>query len=215
MITPTFAVMPTRMMVVPSRSRATRLLGRAAVRWLALLLPLALLWPALRHAVESRMAMHMLLEFPALLAGGWCLQRVLHASRHLRGPRRVFALLDWRGWTGATLASLVAIAWMIPSALDVALLSEPVAAVKYASWWIVGFVLAGSWRRMDPELLLFFVGNLAWMLAAAGMLYLDIPARLCVNYLVDDQRTAGIGLIAVALALGAFALRSTLSRTPA
>jgi hypothetical protein len=208
-------IQPTPAMPLTSKIQTTPAWLRVRAQWAVVLLPLLLLWQAPRHAIESRMAMHMLLEFPILLAGGWCLQRVLHASRRLRGPRRAFALLDWRGWTGATLASLVAITWMIPSALDVALLSEPVAAVKYASWWIAGFVLAGSWRRMDSELLLFFVGNLAWMLAAAGMLYLDAPARLCVSYLVDDQRVAGIGLIAVALALGAFALRSALSRTAA
>ena len=34
------------------------------------LLPLALLHDGLRHAIESRMALHMLVEFPLLLAGG-------------------------------------------------------------------------------------------------------------------------------------------------
>ena len=60
---------------------------------------------------------------------------------------------------------------------------------------------------MDAELLLFAVGNLAWMAATAGLFHLDAPARLCVNYLQDDQRHTGIGLIALAALAGALVLR--------
>jgi len=214
-MTPTFAAAPRPVEGTPAAMTAdTRAPLQAAVRWFTVLMPLALLWPALRHAVESRMAMHMLIEFPALLASGWCLQRELVVRHALRRVRHAFALLDWRGWTGVTLASLVAVAWMLPSALDASLLSAQAASAKYASWWAAGFVLAGSWRRADAEVLLFFAGNLAWMLAAAGMLYLDAPARLCVSYLVDDQRATGIGLIAFALLLGALVLGSVIRRAP-
>jgi hypothetical protein len=169
------------------------------------LLPLALLWPVLRHTVESRMSLHMLGEFPLLFIAGWsasglCLRRV-QARRWLRGQRQ----LDWHGWTGATLASGVALVWMLPSALDAALLWPAVAAAKLASWWLAGWLLADGWRRMDAEVTLFFVGNLAWMLATAGLLFVDAPDRLCVNYLQDDQRRAGIGLVLWALALIALA----------
>ncbi len=186
----------------------TRVLNRQAVRrgawWLLALLPLALLWPAFRHSIESRMLLHMLLEWPLLFAAGW-------AAHRLSGHRfRALALLDWRGWSGAAFVSCVAIFWMLPSSIDAALLSAPMAAAKYASWWLAGAVHAGSWRRMDPELLLFFVGNLSWMSATAGMLYLDTPARLCVSYLIDDQRWTGIGLIVLAVALGVVAVRRAL-----
>lgn len=174
------------------------------------LLPLALLWPALRHGIESRMSLHMLGEFPLLFAAGWsagrlCLRRV-QSRRWLRRQRR----LDWHGWTSATLASGVALVWMLPSALDAALLVPGVAAAKLASWWLAGWLLADGWRRLDAEVALFFVGNLAWMLATAGLLFVDAPERLCVNYLQDDQRRAGIGLVLWALALGAFAVRAAL-----
>ena len=173
-------------------------------------LPLLLLWPALRHAVESRMSLHMLVEFPALLAAGACAARLAGRSAWGRRIGAAAASLDWRGWTGATWASLVALAWMVPSALDASLLSAPVALANVASWWLAGALLAGSLRRVDPEVLLFFVGNLAWMTASAGLLYLDAPLRLCVAYLADDQRHAGIGLVALALGLGALALRRAL-----
>ena len=54
---------------------------------------------------------------------------------------------------------------------------------------------------------MFVAGNLAWMMASAGMLYIDAPERLCVNYLQGDQRQTGIALVLVAIALGVMALR--------
>ena len=192
-----------------------RVLRRAASGLLAAL-PLALLWPVLRHTVEARMLLHML-EFVVLLVSGWVLQHLsLHhpAGRWLAGA---CAMLDWRGWCGAALASIVAAAWMLPILLDLALLVPALAAAKYASWWITGWVLAGSLRRMDPEVLLFFAGNLAWMMCSAGMLYLDAPARLCINYLQDDQRQTGLALMLLAIVLGALALRQAMQpgATPA
>lgn len=184
---------------------------RTGVSLVLALLPLALLWPTLRHGVESRMSLHMLMEFPALLAAGWSAGSLCRRHAGARRVLRRFRPLDWQGWTGATVASAVALAWMLPSALDAALLSPAVAAAKLASWWCAGWLLAGSWRRLQAEVLLFFVGNLAWMSATAGLLYIEAPARLCVNYLQDDQRHAGIGLVLVALLLGGAALRRVLS----
>lgn len=191
-------------------------------RWvghrLLALLPLCLLWPTLRHLIESRMALHMLIEFPALFAAGWSMRRVLAAGAAGKQLRLVGTALDWGGLTGAVVVSCVALFWMIPAALDASLLTPAMAAVKYASWLMAGFVMAGSWRRMAPELLLFFAGNLAWMSATAGMLYMDTSQRLCANYLLDEQHTTGSGLILLAFLLGAIALRQMMrigSATPA
>lgn len=166
-------------------------------------LPLLLLWPRLRYGIESRMSLHMLLEFPLLFAAGWAVQRLAPSDTWLRW-------LDWRGWTGATLTSLVVAGWMLPSLLDMSLMVPLLAAAKYTSWWLAGWWLASSWRRLDPEVLLFLVGNIAWMNATAGMLYLETPQRLCVNYLQDDQKHTGIGLVMLAIGLGALAIRQAM-----
>jgi hypothetical protein len=194
--------------------RRPRLALRRALPGLFAVLPLLLLWPALRHFVEARMLLHMLLEFPLLLASGWAVHHLSLRPGRTPWPMRGLALLDWRGWTGATLVNIVAAVWMVPAALDLALLSTPVAAAKTAGWWFTGWVLAGSLRRMDPELLLFLAGNLAWMMASAGLLYIDAPARLCVNYLQDDQQQTGIALVLAAVVLGALALRQLLRSAP-
>lgn len=173
-------------------------------------LPLLLLWPTLRHAIESRMLLHMLVEFPALMASGWAVQRLCPDRQPLRALQAAWRLLDWRGWTGATLLGAVTAVWMIPTLLDLALLTPAVAAAKYCSWWLAGWAIADSWGRLDPELRLWMLGNLAWMTGTAGLLYLDAPQRLCVNYLQDDQRHTGIALIALAVLLGALGLREAM-----
>jgi hypothetical protein len=168
--------------------------------WLAALLPLALLHDGLRHAIESRMALHMLLEFPLLLASGWAIG-CLAASRAL--PTETF---DALGLLGASVVSCVSAFWMIPAALDLALLHEPMRWAKVASWMLAGALLARSWPRLGDEIAVFFLGNLAWMFATAGLLYREAESRLCVSCLAADQWSTGNGLVVLAVALGALAL---------
>lgn len=170
-------------------------------------LPLLLLWPALRQGLESSMALHMLLEFPLLFLAGWAAQG--------RMSDRCWQRLDWRGLAGSTLLLAVSAFWMIPAALDLALLDGRVAAAKYLSWWLAGAAMAGSWQRLDPMVALFMGGNLAWMMATAGLLYQSSTQRLCVNYLQDEQVWSGAGLIAGALTLGLLLLWRTLPRRAA
>lgn len=51
--------------------------------------------------------------------------------------------------------------------------------------------------------LVFFAGNMVWMLATVGLLFHDTPSRLCANYLLDDQRLTGVGLLGYAVAVAA------------
>ena len=65
--------------------------------------------------------------------------------------------------------------------------------------------MASGRGRLGPVVAAFFLGNAAWMLATAGLLFHEAEVRLCVNYLVDDQVWTGTGLIAWALVLGGVA----------
>jgi hypothetical protein len=167
------------------------------------LLPMALAIPVVRHTIESRMLLHMMFEFPCLMASGWASGRML--QRKAPAAARALDFVDWQGWVGASLALFVTMAWMIPSALDAALLSTPVATFKMVSWWLAGLMLAGTWNRLSPEVLLFAAGNATWMMATAGALYIDAPLRLCASYLLEEQRYTGIALLAAALAIGTLA----------
>ena len=176
-------------------------LPRSSLTWFAALLPLALLHGGLRHVIESRMALHMLLEFPLLLGSGWAIARLV-APRPAPAPG-----CDALGLLGVAVVSCVSAFWMIPAALDLALLHEPMRWAKVASWVGAGALLARSAPRLGDEIAVFFLGNLAWMLATAGLLYREAESRLCASYLAEDQLWTGNGLVVLTLALGALALR--------
>ena len=172
----------------------------------------SLLWIApLRHGIESHMPTHMLLEFPLLFASGWI---VADAAGPLDRWLARLDPFDAQGLLGITFAACALTLWMIPTALDLALLSDPVRWGKYASLWLAGLLLRRSQRRLSAELSIFFIGMLAWMLATAGLVFQTMPRRLCVNYLLDEQRWTGVGIVVAAVLLGTLGLlRIVMSHT--
>jgi hypothetical protein len=99
------------------------------------------------------------------------------------------------------LVSLIGACWMIPKALDDALVDWRVAAFKYVGLPVCGWVLRTSLRESNVVVKLFFLGNFCWMSAIVGIEYMDEPIRLCNAYLQDDQDWSGRGLIALAIIL--------------
>jgi hypothetical protein len=77
---------------------------------------------------------------------------------------------------------------------------------------VAGFALGASLRRIDERLLRRFSAGMAIMLVAVGVVYMDSNSRLCVDYLVDDQRGAGVGLVTLGALLAGAAF--WLSRRP-
>ena len=114
---------------------------------------------------------------------------------------RVTRTCDWKGISTLLAYTLVSAFWMIPAALDAALIVPTVAAAKYASWWLVGLALPQALRAAPPAIVLFFAGNWVWMSATAGLLYVDAPQRLCLSYMEESQRHAGAGLLIAAVAM--------------
>ncbi len=145
------------------------------------------------------MALHMLVQLPLLVASGWWLSRLCGAPHPLWRP---FDALNAHGLLGISVASGMFGVWMVPAALDLALLSEPMRWAKYATLSLAGLLLGRSYRRLSAELEVFFAGMLAWMMATVGLIYQTLPQRLCVNYLIDEQRGTGLGLVFGAVALG-------------
>jgi len=170
---------------------------RLSLSWLCVLL---MGIPAVRGWLESRMSLHMAIELPLLLTCGWIIAGTL--SR--RGA--LLERVDGDGLLAATTASCVLAFWMVPAALDLAVLEPNVAWMKYGMWMGAGALLHAARARLTPIVQAFFLGNAAWMTITAGLLYLDAEQQLCVNYLVDDQQLAGWSLVAWGGAFGAWAL---------
>lgn len=186
-----------------------------------------------QRPLTSLMSLHMLVQIPLLVLTGLLAEQATWPKRVPRRHRRTSVDIEtasrnksilsndshfeqsgpthrqvWPanayGIPGLVLASLVGAAWMIPKALDDALVDWRVAAFKYLGLPICGWVLSASLRAAPTVVKLFFLGNFCWMSAIVGMLYLDQPVRLCNAYLLGDQSVTGWGLIGLAIALPLF-----------
>ena len=168
--------------------------GRVA----GLTLVAALATPWLRDGLEDVMALHMLVQIPLLAIAG--------ALATIGMPRRWRERIDeWnrRGLAGTLLALLASSWWMVPRALDLALASPAMEIFKFASLPVlVGAPIALSWRALGPVGRGVVIGNVLPMWAVVGWLYVAAPVRVCNYYLVDQQVTAGFGLVWAATALG-------------
>lgn len=165
-------------------------------------LMLSLLLPAARGGLESRMSLHMAVELPGLLLLGWQLGGVAP------GRWTVPARIDADGLLCATTSFCVLALWMLPAALDIAVLDPGVALIKYVLWIGTGALLRTARSRTSPVIAAFFLVNASWMTATAGLLYLDAEQQLCVNYLIGDQQVAGWALLSWSVAVAAIDWRT-------
>ena len=153
----------------------------------------------MRSALESRMWAHMLIQWPLLMLIGAVLAQRCHRSM----ASQRFARWNERGLPGLLFGLLTLGFWMTPVALDHAVSSAVWDAMKVTTLLAAGAALRFSWRKAGAIVQAFFIGNAVWMSVAVGMLYQELPQRLCNAYLQADQMTTGIALVVLAALLGA------------
>ncbi|HSW06907.1 hypothetical protein [Aquabacterium sp.] len=188
------------------RSRWWRAGGTA---WLGLMLLAIGLLPALRRAVESGMATHMLLQYPALLLAGALLIGPVPRrwQRHLQAWNEL-------GIAGLLASALAMAVLMVPRVLDLALVDPRVENIKLLALVLSGAAIRLSWHRAGTVVQAFYLGNVLPMLVVVGMLYQESTTRVCNAYRLDEQQTVGIGLVWLSAAIAAtwlFALRPGLA----
>ncbi len=167
--------------------------GRIATAGVYLLLAT----PAARAWMEATMARHMLLQMPLLAASGFVLCRLLPERR------QDFLLAAAGGAIPCLLLAFFASGyWMLPRALDGALANPLNEAVKFFSLaLLVGLPLGLAWKRLGVIGRSFVWTNIISMLVVLGWLYINAPVRLCNNYLVGQQESAGWGMVKLAALL--------------
>ena len=101
--------------------------------------------------------------------------------------------------------------WMIPAALDRAVLDEGAGFLKVTSLVAAGMASGASWRPAGPIVQAFFALSTLWMTLAAGLLYQAAPTQLCTVYLADGQAAAGTAMVAWA-AVGLIAWLGSVAR---
>ena len=140
------------------------------------------------------MLRHMAIELPLLLALGM-------VAAALSGQNaKAFNSWNRRGLPGLVAATAIASYWMLPVALDLAVLDARWSVVKVASMVLAGAALGVSWPQAGIVLQAFFAINWSAMTLVAGLLYQDAPQQLCSVYLADQQGAAGRALVVFAAA---------------
>jgi len=158
----------------------------------------ALSVPPWRSLIEQSMVWHMVIQMPMLVGGGWLL-----AGSGIQAPK-MQRFADWNrfGLTGFIASQLIAAYWMLPLAIDRAVVLPRTDVFKLVSLLACGALLKASFGRSPAVLQLFFVGYAVSMLSAAGVFLASTDRRLCNAYSLDSQWNAGSSVVALGVALG-------------
>jgi uncharacterized membrane protein YqaE (UPF0057 family) len=201
---------------------ASRRSERRALAWVAAISTAAaamvLSLPPLRVLIEQGMAWHMVVQMPLLAAAGWLASRAVHmastegadegsaqrvsadtasATRSRRWPP-----VNRLGLTGFMAVQCIAAYWMLPSAIDRAVVLPMVDAAKIASLFAAGWWLRNAFRLAPPAVQLFFAGTTLPMAVWLGSYLASTDLRLCNAYSLESQVNAGRGLVALAIGAG-------------
>lgn len=164
--------------------------------WIGLGLWGLLVLPPVRHVLEATMTLQMLAQIPLLAAAGWWLVPPT--------LQRASALDAWNrsGISGLVLASLTAMAWMLPRMMDASLENGWIETAKFISVpLLLGVPLAVSWPRAGFVVRGVFLAEVIATAFRLGWLYRISPIRLCSNYLLGDQQLLGNLLLTAGAAL--------------
>ncbi|XLZ71883.1 hypothetical protein ABT364_07905 [Massilia sp. SR12] len=137
------------------------------------------------------------------LAAQVCLRGALAWAGCARAGGGGLGRWDAHGLAGLTWLLLASAYWMVPRALEQALTLPLAELGKFASLFLAGFLLPAALARAAAAVQLFFLGNFCAMMAIAGMLYQDMPQRLCNAYTLDDQVITGVGLVVASIGIAA------------
>jgi len=157
----------------------------------------ALSLPPARMLIEQSMLWHMVVQMPMLVVAGSLLMQSVPAARL---PDR---LARWNayGLTGFIAAQGIIVYWMLPLAIDRAVVLPATDVLKIVSLLACGALLARAFARSAVVVQLFFLGYTVSMLGSAGLYLLSTTRRLCNAYSLESQFSAGLSMLILASAL--------------
>jgi hypothetical protein len=158
----------------------------------------ALSLPPMRRLIEQSMVWHMVVQAPLLVLGGWLW---MSAMAHTRAAH---VLTPWNryGLTGFLAAQAIVAYWMLPLAIDRAVVLLHADLFKVMTLFVCGLLLRHSFERSPAVLQLFFVGYTVTMTTWLGVYFATTELRLCSSYSLEGQADAGRGMVLIGSALG-------------
>ena len=201
------------MMAFANARFATRLAGIGAAVTLAVAVALSL--PPLRAVIEQSMAWHMVFQMPLLVLAGWLASRSKLPKFPMRARGAICSLASFNqfGLTGFMAAQIIVAYWMLPSAIDRAVVLPAVDALKLLTLFTAGMLLADAFKRAPAVLQLFFMGYWVSMMAWLGIYFATTDLRLCNAYSLQSQINTGWGLLALGATLSVAWVVSVLKKS--
>jgi hypothetical protein len=167
--------------------------------------------PPLRSLIEQSMVWHMVIQMPLMVLSAW-----IAMDRWVRsGSPHPWSAWNQFGLTGFIIALMILAYWMLPLAIDRAVVLPSADALKLISLSIAGAVLRHSFERAPAVLQIFFMGTAAPMAIWLGIYFASTDLRLCNAYSLSSQVQAGWGIAALAGVLGGLWLFSVARRPQA
>ena len=165
---------------------------------MAAAIAVALSVPPLRRVIEQSMAWHMVFQMPLLVLAGALAARALPGLRlHAR-----WSSFNVFGLAGFMAAQGVIAYWMLPVAIDRAVVNPGFDVLKLLTLYASGVLLHDAFRRAPAALQLFFIGYWVSMMCWLGVYFATTDLRLCNAYSLESQLATGRGLLALGLVLG-------------
>ena len=178
----------------------------AAMAGALAVLAVALSVPPLRSIIEQSMAWHMVFQMPLLVAAGALAAHAFPDSglpgKWASSWRRSWNSFNAFGLTGFMAAQGVIAYWMLPSAIDRAVVNPGFDVLKLFTLFVCGVLLQGAFHRAPMALQLFFMGYWVSMMCWLGIYFATTDLRLCNAYSLQSQLATGWGLLALGLMLG-------------
>lgn len=153
--------------------------------------------PPVVNLAESIMAIHMHMQMPLLAVAG-----MLMAPLFKQLFPKFFATWNEDGIPGILLVLIVIGYWLIPRAMDDALMNLSVEVFKFFSWtFLVGVPLMDSWSKLTARWKNIVIVGLGIAYLIMAGVYIFAPDQLCNNYLIVEQRTLGWSFLFVGFCL--------------
>jgi hypothetical protein len=164
------------------------------------LIAIGLSFQPARQLIEASMFWHMAVQMPLLLLTGW----LVGVARPKITNIRILQFFNYEGLTAMLIASFLLAYWMLPSAIDQAVVRFDFDAFKVISLIFCGLVLQNFFFVSKLVVQLFFLGYALSMLTWLGIYFATTELRLCNAYSLESQVLAGKALCALGatLALG-------------
>jgi hypothetical protein len=176
-----------------------RFFTRSRIAALAVsLLAISLSVPPLRSLIEQSMFWHMVVQMPLLVLAGW----LTMSAWPRRSPLQFMTAWNVYGLNGFFITFLILAYWMLPSAIDRAVVLPQADALKLLTLFAAGALSKHALDRSPTVLQLFFVALTVSMLIWLGFYFVTTELRLCNAYSLASQVSAGWGLIGLGISTG-------------